>query len=110
MEEDDESEIEDDLPPQKLPKNRLQSSDNDDDDDNGEDIDKALKQLKQDEVQESKYQEERVSSEIEKAKSIRVQKKIFDQFLHQRILMQRLVTGANRMPSNGVIKAFAKKS
>jgi hypothetical protein len=61
-------------------------------------------------VQESKYQEERVSSEIEKAKSIRVQKKIFDQFLHQRILMQRLVTGANRMPSNGVIKAFAKKS
>ena len=108
MEVDDESEIEDDLPAQKLPKKRLQSSD--DDDDNGEDIDKALKQLKQDEVQESKYQEERVSSEIEKAKSIRVQKKIFDQFLHQRILMQRLVTGANRMPSNGVIKAFAKKS
>ena len=108
MEVDDESEIEDDLPAQKLPKKRLQSSD--DDEDNGEDIDKALKQLKQDEVQESKYQEERVSSEIEKAKSIRVQKKIFDQFLHQRILMQRLVTGANRMPSNGVIKAFAKKS
>jgi len=110
MEVDDESEIEDDLPLQKLPKKRLQSSDDDDDEDNGEDIDKALKQLKQDEVQESKYQEERVSSEIEKAKSIRVQKKIFDQFLHQRILMQRLVTGANRMPSNGVIKAFAKKS
>lgn len=111
MEEEDESEIEDDLPPQKLPKKRLQSSENEeDDDDNGEDIDKALKQLKQDEEQESKYQQERVSSEIEKAKSIRVQKKIFDQFLHQRILMQKLATGANRMPSSSVIKAFSKKS
>jgi ribosomal protein S21 len=70
-----------------MPKKKHQSSDNEGEDDNGEDIDKALKQLKQDEEQESKFQQERVSSEIEKAKSIRVQKKIFDQFLHQRILM-----------------------
>jgi hypothetical protein len=48
--------------------------------------------LKKDEEQESKYQQERVSSEIEKAKSIRVQKRVFDQFLHQRILMQKLIT------------------
>lgn len=39
-----------------------------------------------------------------------MQKKVFDQFLHQRILMQKLVTGANRLPSGGVIKAFAKRS
>jgi hypothetical protein len=51
-----------------------------------------LKMLKKDEEQESKYQQERVSSEIEKAKSIRVQKRVFDQFLHQRILMQKLIT------------------
>jgi hypothetical protein len=52
-------------------------------------------------------QRERASTEVEKGKSVRVQKKIFDQFLHQRILMQKLLTGANRLPKGEVLKGFS---
>lgn len=58
----------------------------------------ALKQLKEEENHENEYNKVRITSEVEKGKSVRVQKKILDQFLHQRILMQKLLTNANRLP------------
>jgi len=47
------------------------SSENDEDED-CDDIDKALKQLKEEEKNESKFYQSRVSSEVEKGKSVRV--------------------------------------
>ena len=47
--------------------------------DEGEDeIDIALKQLKKEEQSQTKYQETRISSEVEKGKSVRIQKKLYD--------------------------------
>jgi hypothetical protein len=43
-----------------------------------EEIDLALKKLKEEENNENEYNKERISSEVEKGKSVRVQKKIFD--------------------------------
>ena len=43
-----------------------------DDDEEGDDIDKALKQLKEDDRNESEFIKSRVSSEVEKGKSVRV--------------------------------------
>ena len=91
-------------------KKRVTMSDNEVADE-GEELDVALEQLKREEQNESRFQEQRVSSELEKAKSVRIQKKVFDQFLHQRILMQKLITGANRLPSEPkVLQQFCKKS
>lgn len=77
----------------------------------GDDIDKALKQLKEEEQNESKYYQSRLSSEVEKGKSVRVQRKVFDQLLHQRILMQKLLQAANRMPQSATtVRAFTQGS
>ena len=55
--------------------------------------------------------QERAATEVEKGKSVRIQKKIFDQFLHQRILMQKVLTGVNRLPSKqSVLQGFQKQS
>jgi hypothetical protein len=57
----------------------------------------------------SKFYESRASSEVEKGKSVRVQKKVFDQLLHQRILMQKLLQSANRLPqSAGTLRGFSQ--
>ena len=66
-----------------------------------------MKQLKDEEKDETNFIQQRVTSEVEKGKSVRIQKKVFDQFLHQRILMQKLLQTANRLPSNPeLIKAY----
>jgi hypothetical protein len=41
---------------------------------------------------------------------VRIQKKIFDQFLHQRILMQKLLLGANCLPRVETLRLFTKHS
>lgn len=38
------------------------------------------------------------------------QKKVFDTMLHQRILMQKLVTSASRLPTDPLLAAFANAS
>ena len=43
-----------------------------------QDIDLALKQLKEEEKNESQYVAKRHSTEVEKAKSVKTQKKLFD--------------------------------
>jgi len=82
--------------------------------DNGEeevdDIDMALNQLKQEEKEESHFIQKRLSSDFQKAKSVQTQKKIFDLFLHQRILMQGLLQKANKMPTHLIIDQFRSRS
>lgn len=72
----------------------------------GDDLDAALRQLKAEEKEEAAYVQERVVSEVDKGRAVRVQKRLFDQFLHQRILMQKLLSTANRLPAN--LDAFTK--
>ena len=72
----------------------------------GDELDAALRQLKAEEREEAAYVQERVVSEVDKGKAVRLQKRLFDQFLHQRILMQKLLTTANRLPAN--LDAFTK--
>ena len=43
-----------------------------------DDLNLALEQLKEEEKNETQFNEARVSSEVEKGKSVRIQKKIFD--------------------------------
>lgn len=38
------------------------------------------------------------------------QKKVFDTILHQRILMQKLVNNAGKLPSNPLLAAFSNAS
>ena len=76
------------------------------DDEEEEELEQALKQLKAEEQDDSQFNAARVSSEVEKGKSVRIQKKVFDQFLHQRILMQKLLLGANRLPHGPVLAAY----
>jgi protein AATF/BFR2 len=83
-------------------------SEDDEDEEGG--LDAALRRLKEEEAEAQDVQRERASTEVEKGKSVRVQKKVFDQFLHQRILMQKLVTSANRLPTGPVLKAFSQRS
>lgn len=106
VEDDDESEeaSEGDLLPKKRTKEAV-SEDDDEDEEGG--LDAALRRLKEEEAEAQDVQRERASTEVEKGKSVRVQKKVFDQFLHQRILMQKLVTSANRLPTGPVLKAFS---
>jgi protein AATF/BFR2 len=96
-----------------LPKKRAKEaaaavSEDDEDEEGG--LDAALRRLKEEEAEAQDVQRERASTEVEKGKSVRVQKKVFDQFLHQRILMQKLVTSANRLPTGPVLKAFSQRS
>ena len=49
-----------------------------DEEEAGDEIDRALKQLKDEEQNESKFYQSRISSEVDKGKSVRVQKKVFD--------------------------------
>lgn len=114
--EDDESEIEDDLADEGMSdtqvkaRNFMNSRDqpnaSEGDEEDGDDLDRALKQLKEDEKNESEFYQTRVSSEVEKGKSVRVQKKVFDQLLHQRILMQKLLQAANRVPAAASLSKF----
>lgn len=114
--EDDESEIEDDLADdgmsdtQVKARNFMNSRDQPESEgyeEDGDDLDRALKQLKEDEKNESEFYQTRVSSEVEKGKSVRVQKKVFDQLLHQRILMQKLLQTANRVPAAASLSKFS---
>eukprot|EP00347_Sterkiella_histriomuscorum_P006693 403351797 len=73
-------------------------------------LDMALNQLKQEEKEDSKYIQKRMSSDIQKAKSVKTQKKIFDQFLHQRILMQKLLQHGNMLPTADMLELFVKHS
>lgn len=76
-----------------------------------DDLDVALNQLKQEEKEESKFIQKRLSSEVQKAKSVRTQKKLFDNFLHQRILMQKLLQHANKLPSSKeILDKFVARS
>ena len=43
-----------------------------------DDLNLAIEQLKEEEKNETQFNEARVSSEVEKGKSVRIQKKIFD--------------------------------
>ena len=106
VEDDDESEeaSEGDLLPKKRTKEAVSEDDNEDEEGG---LDAALRRLKEEEAEAQDVQRERASTEVEKGKSVRVQKKVFDQFLHQRILMQKLVTSANRLPTGPVLKAFS---
>lgn len=101
---EDESEIEDDMESEGSEKPKAKQGHEDGEE---EDLDLALKQLKDEEKDETNFIQQRVTSEVEKGKSVRIQKKVFDQFLHQRILMQKLLQTANRLPSNpALIKAY----
>lgn len=51
-----------------------------------------------------------MSSELQKAKSVQTQKKLFDQFLHQRILMQKMLQYANKLPAKEVLDKFTQQS
>jgi protein AATF/BFR2 len=110
--EEDEDESEEGLPkvPKKLEKEAAAAVSEDDEEDEEGGLDAALRRLKEEEAEAQDVQRERASTEVEKGKSVRVQKKVFDQFLHQRILMQKLVTSANRLPTGPVLKAFSQRS
>ena len=103
MLEDSESELDDSMEQEKeedeqenlLNKKDLQNMSIDEED---EDIDMALKQLKAEEANEGEVVKERQVSDIEKGQAVGVQKKVYDNFLHQRILMQKMLSGSNKLP------------
>jgi hypothetical protein len=68
----------------------------------------ALKLLKQEEKKQAGQGEQRIMSEVEKAKSVRNQKKLNDLLFEQRILMQKMVSGARRLPQGGMVSQFRK--
>ena len=71
-----------------------------------EEVELALEQLKREEIEESKYTQKRFSSDVQKAKSVKTQKKVFDIFLHQRILLQKVLSQSNKLPSEANFQSF----
>lgn len=62
-------------------------------------IDAALDQIEAEKTKENVALEKRHFEEIQKANAVVTQKKVFDTMLHQRILMQKLLTTSSRLPT-----------
>ena len=72
-----------------------------------EQLDEILDKLHTNADKENAEDEKQLSTDIQKAKSVRMQKKICDQFLHQRILLQKPMTFLTKFPQNEeVIKSM----
>ena len=70
-----------------------------------EDLELALTQLKVNDDQKELTQR-LMASDIEKGNAVKVQKKVFEQMLHQRILMQKMMRFTNRMPVGEILERF----
>lgn len=65
-----------------------------------EELDDILKKIKKDDAEQAKEGDADKTQDVTKAKSVKMQKKIFDQLLHQRILLQKPMTYSQRFPQN----------
>ena len=63
-------------------------------------LDEILDKLHSNVHEENAEDEKQLSTDIQKAKSVRMQKKICDQFLHQRILLQKPMTFLTKFPQS----------
>ena len=73
-----------------------------------DDIDAALDIVIENKTEESKKVQTRQVSDLEKAEAVQTQKKVYNTTLQQRILMQKLLIAANKMPTRDQHKQFIK--
>lgn len=73
-------------------------------------IDAVLDKIEADKGLDKQQEEKRHFHDFQKASAVVTQKKVFDTMLHQRILMQKLLTTASRLPSNPNLQAFENRS
>ena len=72
-------------------------------------IDAVLDKIEADKGLDKQQEEKRHFHDFQKASAVVTQKKVFDTMLHQRILMQKLLTTASRLPSNPNLQAFENR-
>ena len=73
-----------------------------DDDDDMEALEKEMLEAEKAEAQAAEELKDRAAKEYEKAKAVKVQKKLWQSGLEARIMMQKVIQGANKLPGPDV--------